>query len=132
MADNAPIVVNDGESTPVAHTYSPVRIRSDNGKAIYENRAETYALGRESLEVGMTASSKVRTTDIVLKVPKVVVETINGVAVPKVADYGTFKATCIVPLTWDAQDCENLRVLGANILAHATLVAMNDNGEFVW
>jgi len=132
MANNAAIAVPDGESTPVTHTFSPIRINPKTGKAEYDNRAQTYANGREALSIGMVSGSKVRTIDVVVKIPKVVTETINGVAVPKVVSYATHKITSIVPLDWSDQERKNARVVGNGIGNHATVAAMIEAGEFVW
>jgi hypothetical protein len=132
VADNVPFVVNDGESTPVAHTFSPLGVDRRNGRNLYANFDQTYAIGRETVEFGLTTSQKVRTVPVTMKVPRVVVETINGVAVPKVADYGLFKGECIVPLTWTDQEAKNLHVLASGVLNSTPVAAAIESGENPW
>lgn len=132
MADNAAITVQDGQTTPVNHVFSPIRIDAKTGEAMYDNRAQTYAVGRETMGLRMSTSSRVRTTHVTLKIPKVVVETINGVAVPKVSAYGLVKAEILIPLDFSEAEAKDVRTLAKNALAHATVAAMSDTGEFVW
>lgn len=131
MADNAIISANDGQSTPVSHSFSPIKIL-DGSVAQYDNRAESFQLGRETLQLRCKSSKTIRTTGIDLRMPRVVEETVNGVAVKRVVDFGSFRGEVLVPLTWTPAQAKNLRVLGANLLLHAVLAAMADDGEFVW
>lgn len=130
MAANAPIVINDGQSTPVAHTFSGIKI--DGNVALYDNRAEVFSAGRETLALRMKSNDRIRTTTATLKVPRVVEETINGVTVKKVADYMTIKVELLTPTTWASDDVQDGRVMTSNLLIHAVPAAMADDGEFVW
>jgi hypothetical protein len=130
MADNVPLVVADGESTPVSHTFSPRGVSGDTAK--YQNYAVTFAEGRETATLKVAEPKGLQKTEIVLLVPRVLDETINGVTVSRVADYGTFRVTCIVPKTWDEQDAKNLRVMGSNVLLVGPVADAIDKGEFVW
>lgn len=130
MADNATITVNDGASTPVAHAFSPTRIVGD--VASYQNKVADAVVGRESLAVRLSSSKAVRTTKIDLRVPRLVEETINGVATYRVNGFLTAKADVIVPLDFTADEAKNGRIMLSNLLAHATIGLMVDENEFVW
>jgi hypothetical protein len=45
MAQIANIVLNDGQSTPVAHTFAPVTSHDTNGVAVWTDRASGIAVG---------------------------------------------------------------------------------------
>lgn len=131
MASNAPIVVNDGVTpTPVAHSFSGDGIYGDQAK--YSNRAEAFVGGRETLNLRMKANANVRTTVVTLKCPRVIEETINGVAVKRVVDFMTMKADIMVPIAWTKLQASERRPLLANLVSHAVVAAMADDGEFVW
>jgi hypothetical protein len=130
MADNAPLVIADGESTPVSHTLSPRGISGDTAK--YQNYAVTFAEGRETATIKVAEPKGLSKTEIVLLVPRVLDETINGVTVSRVADYATLRMTAIVPKTWEEQDAKNVRVMGSNLLLTDPVADAIDKGEFVW
>lgn len=130
MASNAPIAVQDGQSTPVTHTFSGIKIAGD--VAYYDNRAEQVSNARETLELKMNVGPKVRTVKVQLRVPRAVDETVNGVTVKTVKDFATLKCDLLVPLAWSVAAAKDARVLMKNLLAHAVIEAMSDTGEFVW
>jgi hypothetical protein len=130
MADNVPLVVADGESTPVSHTLSPRGVSGDTAK--YQNYAVTFAEGRETATLKVAEPKGLQKTEIVLLVPRVLDETINGVTVSRVADYATIRTTAIIPKTWDEQAAKNVRVMGSNMLLVDPVADAIDKGEFVW
>lgn len=133
MSSMASIVVNDGESTPVAHTFDPVRI-TNGDLAEWVNRAQAYQAGRENLKLSLREIAKgtVRKATVNTMIPRVVTETINGAAVSSSPDFGGAKTEFTIPLSWTKQQAKNLRVEHANALAHAIMAAAVDDGEFVW
>lgn len=130
MPSNSAIVLADSQATPVNHTFTPVKIKGD--LASYCNYAGTYPIGRETLSVSMAENAKVRKVVITMKVPRVVVETINGVAQPSVPDYGMIKQEVFIPVTWNQAQAEDIIEMSANALKHSTLVGMGATGEFVY
>jgi hypothetical protein len=130
MANNATITINDGESTPVAHAFDPVRI--DGEIASYQNKVADTLEGRETLTLRLSKTQKVRTTKATLLIPKVVEETVNGVSVYKTDGFATAKVEILIPINWTAAQAKNCRVLASNLLAHATTGLMVDDHEFVW
>jgi hypothetical protein len=130
MPANGTIVLADGESTPVDHTFSPMRVRGD--EASYANLSTTFVDGRETLRLNSVVKPKLREVTTTLIVPRVLSESINGVTVDRVADFMTVKCVALVPKTWDEADITNGRVLAANALQNAIVVAAVDRGEGVW
>lgn len=130
MADNAPIVIADGESTPVDHTFDPNG--SENGAFQYANFDVAFVDGRESLSLKHSRKAKLREFVGTLIVPRVLDESINGVTVSRVADFATLKVIGLFPTTWEEQDLKNVRVLGSNMLLDAIPADMIDRGEIVW
>jgi hypothetical protein len=130
MADNAIIAVNDGESTPVTHSFSPKGIYGEIAK--YQNLATSFLEGRETLTVSLKDGGKVQRGETVLHLPRVLDETVNGVTVSRVADFATIRITGLFPPTWEEQDRKNGRVMASNLLLNAIVAAAFDNGEFVY
>lgn len=132
MADNAPIAIDDGESTPVTHTMSPKGIYGDLAK--YHNLATSYVEGREqlSLQSKEAGKSAVRRVETVLHIPRVLDETINGVSQKRVADYMQVRTTYLVPTSWEEQDIENGRVMNSNLCVATAVANAVDKGEFVY
>jgi hypothetical protein len=130
MADNVPLVVADGESTPVDHTFSPRGITGDTAK--YVNYAVTFADGRETVSMKLSEPKGLQKTELVLIVPRVLDETINGVTVSRVADYATVRVSAIVPKTWDTADIKNVRVMSSNLLLESPVADAIEKGEHVW
>jgi hypothetical protein len=104
MADA--ITLPDSQATPVDHVFTAVNVTPK--KVDYVNFDVDNAIGRESLSIGMDQTSKVRRVSLNLKDPRLITETINGVDVPSVPDYGLVQVTINVPNTWDYVDAEDL------------------------
>lgn len=130
MADNVPLVVDDGESTPVSHSFSPRGVSGELAK--YQNYAVNFSEGRETATLKVSEPKGLQKAEIVLLVPRVLDETINGVTVSRVADYATIRTTCIIPKTWEEQSAKNVRVMGSNLLLTDPVADAIDKGEFVW
>ncbi|DAD52734.1 TPA_asm: coat protein [ssRNA phage SRR7976323_2] len=109
------ITVNDRETTPVAHAYVPSR-RSNDGVNTFLRTGDSPA-GREKLSISLRSSSDKTKARIVLAMPTVVDETINGVVRKSVIR----TAYADLTLTYDnlstLQERKNLVGLVANLLA---------------
>lgn len=109
------ITVNDRESTPVAHAFVPAR-RSNDGVNTFLRGGDSPA-GREKLSISTRTTSDKTKVRLVLAIPIVVDETINGVV--RKAVVRTSYAD--VALTFDnlstLQERKNLVGLVANMLA---------------
>jgi hypothetical protein len=130
MPENGTIVVEDGKSTPEDHTFSPVSVKGDI--ASYANFDESFVDGRETLRLAQAMKARLREVILTTIVPRVLSESINGVTVDRVADFATFKTTCLLPKTWDEADIKDVRVMHANALNDAIVLAAVDRGEGVW
>lgn len=131
MASNTTISIADGASTPVTHVFSPQWVK-DGNSAMYQNLAETMVGGRETASLSYVHSAKVRRVKGGLRLPRVQAETINGLTVRSVADFGQLNVDLIIPNGWSAADAKNLRVLGSNYLLNAIVAALVESDEFVW
>lgn len=49
MSAIAPLVANDGKTTPIAHTFTPIKIDGDT--AIFADKSASYAVGFNRLDV---------------------------------------------------------------------------------
>lgn len=130
MADNAPIVVNDGETPVVAHSFDPAGIYGEIAK--YQNKVAASFDGRETVQRKMKQSPKVRTTQQDLRIPRTVTEVVNGVSMSRVVDFATVRTEVLIPVTWDAASAKNARVLGMNLMNDPAFALMVEQGEFVW
>lgn len=128
MAQATAFSVNDGNS--VAHTFTPVSITS--GKAEYRNFGATYHIGQEVVNLSHNHTGAVRRVTLTLQVPRLVVETVNGLDVPSVPDYVTVKLEAFVPKTWGSLKVQELRTLFANIMHNDAFNNAFKQGEFVY
>jgi hypothetical protein len=133
MTQIANIVINDGEATPVAHTFAP---DGNSGlEANFADRASGISIGFPKLKFAIAKAdgknqplNKVR---IRLTVPKL--EVISGSAATgftpaaRLAYLGTFDGNFIFHERATAQDRKNIRVLLVNLLGHAATVDTIDN-----
>lgn len=85
MPSIAAITINDGATTPVSHTFAPIDVRDGVGE-LAERRASGSMIGENKLGLSTrrVSASKRDKSEVRLAIPKVVTETINGVAVDKV------------------------------------------------
>ncbi len=130
MAANTTIIVADSQPTPVNHTFTPIKI--DGEIAYWTNFAQSSAIGREQLSLKLTNTGAVRKVVVNLKMPRLITETINGVSVPSVPDFGMVKAELFVPETWTPEAAEDIIEMFANLFKNSTLIAMGNRGEFVY
>lgn len=132
MAKLAPIVINDGQTTPVAHTFTP---NSESGVVtkFVELSANGSLNSRNTMEIAVKpiglAGRKTQELVATIHLPEVVTETVNGVARDKVigVDHVEFKVVASGVSTKQAR--KNARVLLWNLLANPTIVSLVDDGE---
>ncbi len=130
----AAITINDGQATPVAHTFNPV----ESGLPMYQENGNTTipAIGYPEIATSLrkaTADNGVNKAMITLKVP--VLETVSGSTVggyapgPKVAYFLQFKGEVLLPARSTGSQRKDLRVMFANLLTNAQVVALVDSLE---
>lgn len=132
MSAIANIVINDGESTPVAHTFAP---NGNTGtEANYADRASGISIGFPVLKTNLAAAGRNQPLNKIrvrLSVPKL--ETVSGstdaglVPAPRLAYAGSFDGTFIFHERSTVQDRKNVRALLANLFANSTIVDLVDN-----
>jgi hypothetical protein len=135
MPANTQIVINDGASTPVAHTYLPTKIDSNN-VATFQERISGVPVGYPTLTWSQRApSGNAATYKVVGKIsqPKVITTTDQSGKTVTSVDYtniGTIEL--VVSARSTLQERKDLRILLANSLLNATLASSADNLESFW
>lgn len=131
MPQATSLVVNDRASTPVAQTFAPGP--RDSGNALFVRSSSTL-LGKASFSLRTRQSGSRLYKRILLAVPVVQTETINGVSVPKVVRTGLVDCTFRFDDSSELQERKDLVGMFANALAASqTMVdAYLVNGEEIW
>lgn len=134
MPQIANIVVNDGATTPVAHTFKPTS-RQAAEAILHEAVADGSLQARPELQlVSQPLGQGGRTTEvkkITLLIPDSVTETINGVPVTRVLGYDKLEIKHISYAGSNKQKRKNLRVLGANVMQNAIVQQWIDDAEAI-
>lgn len=117
----APLSINDGQATPVAKSFAPVRVAPD--RSIFSEKTAPVSAGFLQLEVASSPANGSRNTnrvDISLKYP--VLQTVNGIHT--VAYTGLFKGYFVIPDTMTAAERANLAAFVANALDNTQIRAV--------
>lgn len=125
MPQLAPIVINDGAATPVAHTFSPVT--TDGFLAVSKERVGV-PVGYPSLEETVRPPVKggeVYKLKTVLKIP--VVANVDGSSVVVRTAQGTVEM--LFHESSSEQERKDLRVMLANYLGNATTIQVIEKLE---
>lgn len=126
MPSLANIVINDGETTPVAHTFKPRTV--DNGKAVFKEDA-SIPLEQNQLVVQLTEPAKAGVPykgRVSLMLPHVVTDS-SGKKV--VSYYEAYAVEANTTESTTLQQAKNARVLLANALLNASVAAVLDGRE---
>lgn len=134
MSAIAPIIINDGQATPVAHTFNPTEAvpptYRENGNSAVPAIGQAEIMASLRMAQGGNGINK---AVITLKVP--VLETISGSTVggmtpaPEVAYYMTFKGEVLLPNRSTGAQRKDLRVLMKNLLDNAQIISLIDTLE---
>lgn len=129
MSAIAPIVIADGQATPVNHTFNPVVSAPE---AFYrESIANLPLVGQGTVTLKMKADGALTRVTCVLALPALEVVTGQNSsgysAGPKVAYSNTIKAEFILPTRGTAQQRKDLRVLLKNLLDNAQIIDVIEN-----
>lgn len=81
MAQAASVTINDRAATPVAHTFAPRSVTTDQALFV---ESGSVPIGEKALTISQRKSGTKFKVRVLLKAPVLVTETINGVSVPKV------------------------------------------------
>lgn len=123
----ANIVLADGQSTPVNHTFSVV---SEHPDAVYTDKAAGIPIGFPKIVIGQSTPSPARRSQKTsFKVELPVLETISGDAggytpAPKVAYTLMFQGHFVAPDRSTLQNRKDLTAYVQNLLSKAMVVAM--------
>lgn len=136
MPQIANIVLNDGQATPVAHTFAPDKIVGT--EAIHEDRSGGIAVGYPTLRINPVAApgSPFQKVRVVLSVPTL--ETATGstsggfAPVPTVAYECKFDGTFFLPRRSSLQDRKNLRSYVQNLMANAIMTSVLETQEKIY
>ena len=124
----ANITANDGETTPVAHTFKPQRIEG-NVATFVESTGVPLADKRISVSVSRTADKNRGKISFRLAWPIVADQTINGVVSPLIVRTAYVDVTVSTDQTSSKQERKNARVLLKNILESSSLATVIDELE---
>lgn len=114
MAQASTITVNDREATPVAHTFAPRAIVPGNALFVESN---AVPIGERTLTIRTTKTGNRYHTKLILACPSLVMETINGVSVPKVPRTALVELHARFDDTSTEQERKNAIGMMANALA---------------
>jgi hypothetical protein len=135
MPQNTTIVISDGATTPVAHTFSPSRIDANN-VATFQERVNGVPVGYPTLTWSLRAATTASPTfKLVGKLtqPKVITVTDTSGKTVTTVDYtniGTIELVSSQRAT--LQERKDLRVLLSNLLLNTSIVSSADNLESFW
>lgn len=131
MSQIAPIVVNDGKTTPVAHTFNPVVSAPE---AMYRENISTLPLtGQGVVAVNLKSQPMAALQKVRVKLALPALETVTGqnasgyTAAPKVAYSNEAIVEFILPLRGTVDQRKDLRVMLSNLLKDGQLVDVIDN-----
>jgi len=131
MPGIANVVVNDGKTTPVAHTFTPTKRNFIPGgmASNFRDLSASNVDVADTLVIQQSDMKNMRKVRVRLTRPRAVSETVNGVTSVRKADFASVEVVAFVPNTWATADAKDMRVMMANALNNTLVVAGVDNGE---
>ncbi len=142
MAARANIVINDGQATPVAHTFNP---GSGDGNIAgisvieYEDRSSGIFVGFPRVHISTrkpSGSNRNRKVIFTVKVPvleNVSNSTVSGIApAPTIAYENTFKGEFIIPERATIESRKDLLAYTKNLFANAVTTATVQDLDSPW
>lgn len=125
------ITVNDGESTPVAHTFERVGGIDKNG-VIYLRESDGVPFGDNALSISLRRPTNKVKGRLVLKVPVIATETINGVDSPKWQREGIISLDTTFDEQSSIQERKNALTMFVNALANADITEVLQDAKGPW
>lgn len=126
MSAIAPITINDGKATPVAHTFNPI---ATVPPTYHENGdADVPVIGENEILISLKkGNGTIQKAVLTLRVPVLEVQSGSSYAgyeaPPKVAYYLQANVEFFLPNRSTPAQRKDLRVLTANLLANAQVIA---------
>lgn len=143
----ADITINDGQGTPVAHTFKPTEITGD-GVAIYHDRSSGIAIGynRVALSMkmpsaagaGMASEAKNRVIRKKITIDCPTMESTSAATgtgitpAPTVAYVDRVVVEFLSPERNTLQNRKDIHAYAKNLLAHATVTSLIQDNEAVY
>lgn len=124
MPQAANIVINDGASTPVAHTFVPSKV-SDLTTSFFG--PGTTLAGREKITIVRREATATVAGKVSIKLETPVERVVDGATVVDYVDAG-FLEFVVNPKSVK-QHRKDLRVLASNLLLNASVAACIDDGD---
>lgn len=131
MSQIAPIVIADGKSTPVNHTFGPV-VSSPN--AMYRESISTLPVtGQGIVDITLKSQPMAAMQTVRIKLILPALETVSGqnasgyTAAPKVAYSNEVYLEFKLPSRGTVDQRKDLRVLASNLLKDAQIIDVVDN-----
>jgi hypothetical protein len=138
MSSIATLTLNDGATTPVAHSFAPVNI-DKNGVAWFADRSGGIALGYPTISYFMRSPTKEsRVYKLTTKVVTPILEvtspsTSSGIQPAPTKAYDIiFNIEAVLPERSTLQERKNAFAYAKNLLAHAALTAGVESFESVY
>lgn len=131
MATFANIVINDGQATPVAHTFATKT--NDQRTATYEDRSGGIAVGYGRIAIRTSDSDVVRRVNLNITIPTL--EAVSGAnpsgfTPPATVAYSNgFKGEFLLSQRATAQEKKNIYAYAKNALALALFGQLVQDGE---
>jgi len=131
MSAIAPIVINDGQATPVAHTFNPVK--SGPVSQFRENISSLALIGQGTIDtkVVLDSGNGLNKVTLTLTLPALEVSTGSNTqgytAAPKVGYTNKVSMTFFLPTRGTAAQRTDLRTMARNLLANPQLIDVVDN-----
>lgn len=143
MAAVGNLTINDGQATPVAHTFNPRRVGDGNTTnsmmAEYEDRVGGIVVGFPRISIMMRYPDKnLRSTKVSIKVTRPVLETVSNSTVSGIAPAPTlsynplFTAEFILPERSQLADRKDILAYARNFLANAVVTSAVHDLEMPW
>lgn len=123
MAAATDIVLNDGQSTPAAHTFSPARKSGD--RVVWEERSTASTASGFYLlttKANPPSSASVIRNKITLAIPLEIYDSVSQTY--SYPDIARLSADILIPVNATSADRKNMAAYVKNLFAHATIVSM--------
>lgn len=132
MAAIGTVIINDGAATPVAHTFSPVGINSDN-VAFWDDRSPAFPVGFNALSASLRKPNTGSGAKNYKAQLKLVLPTLEvGTTVPTKAYDMLATVEFVMPQQGTLQNRKDLYALLKNAISHATFKALVEDLENVY
>lgn len=131
MGQAATITINDRETTPIAHAFTPRTVSTDLAQFV---ESASVPIGERKLSISSRKSGGKYRIRLKLENPTLVTEVVNSVNVPKVPRIAYADVTFTFDETHSLQERKNTVGMFANALAASqTLVDASVTGlEGIW